>query len=115
MNISEAYENIGNAIIRLMPDNWKNATLKIQRVEKSVEYNGTYKLETEEEKFIDVWSLEIDDKNIETIYNTITGGDNSSPNRWNRAIFKLWPNGKFDMEFIWDQELHDEIKRLNNE
>ena len=36
-------------------------------------------------------------------------------NRWNRAVFKLWPDGKFNMEFIWDQELHDEIERLNKE
>lgn len=35
---------------------------------------------------------------------TTEGGNN----RWNRAVFTLTPNGVFDMEFIWDQDLHNE-------
>ncbi|MFJ1383113.1 hypothetical protein [Capnocytophaga canimorsus] len=34
-------------------------------------------------------------------------------NQWNKAIFTLFPNGNFDMEFIWDQAWHDEIVRLS--
>jgi hypothetical protein len=33
-------------------------------------------------------------------------------NKWNKAIFTLSQEGKFDMEFIWDQELQDEVDRL---
>ena len=33
-------------------------------------------------------------------------------NKWNRAVFSVQPDGAFDMEFIWDQELQDEIERL---
>ena len=36
-------------------------------------------------------------------------------NKWNQAIYTLTPDGKFDMEFIWDQELQDEIERLSKE
>ena len=31
-------------------------------------------------------------------------------NKWNKAVFTLTPDGSFDMEFIWDQELHDRIE-----
>ena len=42
---------------------------------------------------------------------TTEGGSN----KWNRAIYTLMPDGKFDMEFIGDQELQDEIERLSKE
>ncbi|CEN52949.1 hypothetical protein CCAN11_360004 [Capnocytophaga canimorsus] len=32
--------------------------------------------------------------------------------QWNKAIFTLFPDGNFDMQFIWNQEWHDEIVRL---
>jgi hypothetical protein len=34
---------------------------------------------------------------------------------WNRAIFTLYPDNKFDMEYIWDQELQDRVDGYNNE
>lgn len=38
---------------------------------------------------------------------TTEGGEND----WNRAKFTLHPTGKFDIEFKWDQELADNIRR----
>ena len=29
--------------------------------------------------------------------------------RWNRAQFSLQPDGKFSIDFLWDQDLADEI------
>lgn len=34
---------------------------------------------------------------------------------WNRAKFTLYPNGKFDIEYIWDQELQDQVDKYNKE
>jgi hypothetical protein len=34
---------------------------------------------------------------------------------WNKAIFTLYPDNKVEMEYIWDQELQDEIELLNKE
>ncbi len=34
---------------------------------------------------------------------------------WNRAIFTLYSDSKFDMEYIWDQELQDRVDGYNNE
>ncbi|MEK3916192.1 hypothetical protein [Paenibacillus sp. FSL H7-0331] len=39
---------------------------------------------------------------------TTEGGNN----KWNKAVFSVQPDGAFDMKFIWDQELQDEIERL---
>jgi len=35
--------------------------------------------------------------------------------RWNRLRFTLYSTGKFDTDFIWDQEYQDEIDSLNKE
>lgn len=42
---------------------------------------------------------------------TTEGGNN----RWNRIEFKLSSDGKMNLEFIWDQELFDELERLSKE
>ena len=34
---------------------------------------------------------------------------------WNRAKYTLYPEGKMNIEYIWDQELQDEVDRHNNE
>ncbi|WP_288788687.1 hypothetical protein [uncultured Elizabethkingia sp.] len=36
-------------------------------------------------------------------------------NKWNKAIFTLTPDGDFDMKFMWDQQLQNEIDQLTNE
>ena len=38
----------------------------------------------------------------------------SGSNPWNRILFRLYPDGKFNIDFSWDQALADEIERLAN-
>lgn len=46
--------------------------------------------------------------------NAIMTAENNK-NKWNKAVFTVNPEGKFDMQFIWDQELQDEIEKLAKE
>lgn len=34
---------------------------------------------------------------------------------WNKAVFTLYPDGKVDMEYIWDAEWQAKIDRYNAE
>ncbi len=34
---------------------------------------------------------------------------------WNKAVFTLYPDGKADMEYIWDAEMQAEIDKYNEE
>lgn len=36
--------------------------------------------------------------------------EGSDKNKWNRATFTVTPDGKFNMEFNWDQELDNKIR-----
>ena len=51
-------------------------------------------------------------KEFEKLYKVTT---QNPKNNWNRAKFTLEPDGNFDIEFEWDQDLADEIERLNKE
>jgi hypothetical protein len=38
-----------------------------------------------------------------------TKANNYAP--WNKIVFKLYPNNKFEIEYIWDQAHHDQEER----
>jgi hypothetical protein len=111
MSISEIYKQIGQKLSDHFENNdWKEITLKIMRVDKTVSFEGNYLDNMNSGHNLDVSLGYTESKVIHELHKITTEGGN---NRWNRAVFKLLPDGKFDMEFIWDQELHDEIERLN--
>jgi hypothetical protein len=113
MTIDKIYEGIAQEINNAIRDNWEKAVLNIEfEGEGVVGYNGDYEINAEK-KDLDVFeiSYEISDWITELHEITTEGGNN----KWNRAIFTLFPKGKFDMEFIWDEELDKEIERLSKE
>jgi hypothetical protein len=111
MTVDEIYLNIGQVIFNTIDEsNWTNAKLNTEIVgDGVVGYTGDYQMDT---KTVDL-SIRKIPRDISTwlkgLHSITTAGGS---NRWNRAVFTLQPQGKFDMEFIWDQELEDEIGRL---
>ncbi|AWL79425.1 hypothetical protein [Capnocytophaga canimorsus] len=115
MQVEEIYLKIGQEVFNaVQSDNWTEAKLYLEVTgdegNSVVGYTGDYKLK---DKTID---LDIDYIDIDIVdwvadLHKITTEDGS--NQWNKAIFTLFPNGNFDMEFIWDQAWHDEIVRLS--
>lgn len=109
MTVDEIYEKIGHAIVdSIEVDDWNKAQLALEVVGNSVDFKGYL---NENERF-DAPGGFLLAKSILNLHAITTEGDN---NKWNRAIFTLFSTGKFDMEFIWDQELNDEIERLSKE
>ena len=51
-------------------------------------------------------------KKIDELHKITTEGGH---NKWNRLEYKLTSDGEMDLDFIWDQELFDEIERLSKE
>ncbi|MFT3738781.1 MAG: hypothetical protein QM786_08475 [Breznakibacter sp.] len=109
--IDELYNTIGSNIINSIKEPWREGILKIKVILNSVDFNLTYLDEDSTFKNVKLESAYSVSKAVKEIHSTMI----DTKHRWNRAIFKVWPNNKFDMEFIWDQELHDEIERLSRE
>ena len=100
-------ENINNSI----KENWKVAVLELEVLDGMVSNTGTYENDSNEKKQIDVDEFDFElTFDILELHKIMTEGNS---NRWNKAVFNLTTEGKFDIEFIWDQELNDEIERLN--
>jgi hypothetical protein len=112
MTVDEIYLKIGEEIVKVIEnDNWTNARLEFEIVgEGVVGYTGDY-LENNLTKDMSVEN--IDDDITEWISELHAITTEGGSNRWNKSVFSLTPDGKFDMEFIWDQELHDEVERLS--
>jgi hypothetical protein len=112
MTVDEIYLKIGQEIVNVIEtDNWKNARLEFEIAgEGIVGYTGDY-LENDETMDISVENIDDDITDwLNELHEITTEGGN---NRWNKSVFSLTPDGKYDMEFIWDQELYDEVQRLS--
>jgi len=65
------------------------------------------------EEFLDVFKLDDHVGNdFHELYNIMT--EEGDQHKWNKAKFKLTPDGKFSIDFDWDQALADEVARLNS-
>lgn len=60
---------------------------------------------TIDEIYLQIAQAIVDEIKEEWVVATINAGGSD----WNRAKFTLYPTGKFNVEFEWDQELADEI------
>lgn len=104
MTVDEIYLTIGQNITGAIEhNNWTKARLYLELVGTGVVgYTGDYAIESITHD-ISVRRLSRDMRNWVRELHAITTEDGN--NKWNRAIFTLTPDGKFDMEFIWDEAL----------
>ncbi len=112
MTADEIYLKIGQEISNVIESgNWTNARLEIEIVgEGVVGYTGDY-FANNEQKDMSVENIDDDITDwLNELHKVTTEGGN---NKWNKAIFTLTPDGQFDMEFNWDQELHDQVEKLS--
>ncbi|MFK8273389.1 hypothetical protein [Capnocytophaga canimorsus] len=107
MQVEEIYLKLAEAIFsNIEKENWKKAMLHLEVAGASVGFKGFL---DENERF-DAPGGYLLAKAVLDLHKITTEGGN---NQWNKAIFTLFPDGNFDMQFIWDQAWHDEIVRLS--
>lgn len=114
LTIDEIYDSIGQNMIDNLPSEWSEAFIDVERdADDAIELGGGY-LSLDSEftsfKFRNFDRRIVDD--FHEVYAIMT--EEGDQHKWNRAKFKLTPDGKFSIDFDWDQELADEIARLNS-
>lgn len=111
MTVDEIYEKIAQNIVRnIQHDDWIKATLHIEADNNYSNFKGSYLDSGNNEHQIDVHNFDADlGFAIMELHQITTEGGN---NRWNKGVFSLTADGQFDMDFIWDQALFDEIEKL---
>ena len=106
----DIYLDIAKLISDAIDDDCRNASVYIEFYGDSAHFSGRY----ESEKLA-LESFEVHHSVLDLLIelDAIINPDNSKS--WNRAKFYLEPDGEFNMEFAWDQELADEIAEGNRE
>jgi hypothetical protein len=107
--IEEIYHSLAIGIINGIETEWDKAQIFAEYFEDSANFKGEFSLKNNIDFF------EVDDQAFEDFEELYEITTEDSENKWNRAKFTLEPTGKFNIDFEWDQELADEIERLNNE
>jgi hypothetical protein len=107
MTVNEIYNNIGQVIVDSIQEDWVIAILNINRLDKYVAAQCKYENIHNQECIMDDSELGYSfSLLIHELYSITTEGGH---NRWNKLKFILYPTGKFEMDFIWDQEYQDKI------
>ncbi len=112
MTVDEIYLHIGQSIVNAIDEaDWTDVELNIEIVGFGVVgYTGSYNIGSQRRELA-VRTIPREIRNwIRELHEITTQGGN---NKWNRAIFTMNPDGDFNMGFIWDQALQDEVERLS--
>lgn len=114
LRIDEIYNSIAGNMIDNLPSEWSESFINVERdASDALELSGGYmSLDSE---FTSFKFRNFDRrivKEFHELYTIMT--EESDHHKWNRAKFKLTPDNKFTLDFDWDQELADEITRLNS-
>lgn len=116
MEVKEIFGKIGETVKQSVEniDGWKKAILYIKKLSGNTGFDSSYIDSSGEEIKIDTTANYYTHKAIGELYK-ITQTQFPKHKNWNRAIFTLFPNNKFEIEYIWDQELQDQVDGYNNE
>ena len=115
MDFKDIFVQLANVVIESVQgiESWQKACLYVKRLKGNTGFESTYINKAGDEIKIDTTADYYTHRTVGRLYELT---QHSIPNHkdWNRAIFTLFPNGKFEIEYIWDQALQDEVDGYNN-
>lgn len=116
METTEIFELLANKALDSIKGikDWKSVSLKIKRLEKNVGFESYY---TDlKNNIIDV-DTNVNYQTAKAIHKLydITQNHPIEHKNWNRAIFTLYPDNSFEIDYIWDQDLQNQVDTYNKE
>lgn len=113
-NDNEIYEYIGKILNQSVQDEWINIEVDIERTDGSIGLNSKYISHSGEKKYPNGrYILNNTRDAFEELYQMMIR--KNKIHKWNRVKVTLSNEDNFNIKFEWDQELYDEIEKLNNE
>jgi len=110
MTVDEIYLMLANLLNDAIEEDFQFANIYIDRLDKYVASEGHYtNLHNEQIKIEELGFRFANAMAIHELHSITTEGGH---NRWNKLKFTLYPTGKFEMEFIWDQEYQDMVDNV---
>ena len=111
----EIFNLLANGIIDDLPKGlqFKEAILNIMRLKGVVEFKSHIIDDNGEKINLEVSMGQKYAKAVLELY-TLTQTEPPIHQNWNRAKYTLFPKGKMEIEYIWDEALQNEVDRLYN-
>lgn len=106
--INQIFESLGQNIVDNLEEGWSEAEIHIKVLPDFSSYKGYY-TQNGERFSIKVSNFSPDTGDNLRDLNVLTAREGQE--RWNKAVFKISSDHEFDIQFIWDQDLQNEIDR----
>jgi hypothetical protein len=114
MDKSEIFNLLASGLSKDIPEgtDYESAILNISRQPGMVEFKS--ELNLVDGKIINL-EVSLGYKYAKAVLELYELSQNQFPihTDWNRAIFKLFPNKKFEIEYYWDQEFQDRFDNIS--
>jgi hypothetical protein len=116
MTQKEIFNLLANGIIDDLPSGqeFKEAVLNIMCLKNVVEFSGYYINNVNQKINLEINMGYTYAKAVLELHQ-ITQSVPPKHINWNRAIYRLYPDAKMKIEYSWDEQLQNEVDRLNNE
>jgi len=92
---------------------WNKGILYIKKLTGNTGFESSYFNSSNQEIKVSTKANYYTHKMIGELYNK-TQNQFPKHTNWNRAIFTLFNDNKFEIKYLWDQKLQNEIDKLNN-
>ncbi|MCB0649299.1 MAG: hypothetical protein KDC49_21665 [Saprospiraceae bacterium] len=102
------------AIRNIVPENFEKVILYVTRFEGTVSFSGDYIDIDHKTHWIDFFNYSIDDGLFQQLYFE-TQNNSLIHMNWNKAVFILTSDNKLDINYLWDQELQDNVDLYNKD
>jgi hypothetical protein len=90
---------------------WDNAVLRNAVIGNTVDFNLTFNYPNggaKDARLADAFLCSLDILRLHQLTN-----EHPNYKKWNRSIFSLFSSSKCKIEYIWDQQLQDEVDKYN--
>lgn len=112
----EIFEEIAISLLKIIPkeESFHEIVLEIKRLKANIGFSGYYYSNDDRKKWLNIFDFDLEINCIEELY-MITQTQFPIHKNWNRAIYKLFPDGKMNIEYIWDHELQEQVDSINED
>ena len=114
-NMDDILQDISNVLMKYLNEEHTKLELFFKRTDGSSGFHGNIYNSNGKKSPLNIDDYDDDFlfDHFESLYQTMT--KDSDKHKWNRAKVTLTSDGKLNIKFEWDQELEDELKRLEEE
>ncbi len=111
-DLEHIYTNISAMIMKGMESAWSEAVLEVELHALAIKLSGGYIHGLGTEPFSFKFSKDDKKSLIALLLELHLQTSQDEKNRWNTMSYHLQTDGRYKVDFIWDQELADDIEKV---